>query len=77
MKSLGDSAFIFLIAFLVSLTPFAIDTYLVAMPSMAIFFHTSLHNIELTVAIFLLGYALGQLLGGPLSDNFGRKNMAL
>jgi MFS transporter, DHA1 family, multidrug resistance protein len=31
-------------------------------------------GIQLTVAIFLLGYAFGQLIYGPLANRFGRKN---
>lgn len=76
-RNIPDKYFIFLIAFLVSLTPFAVDTYLVTMPVMAKYFNTNLHNIELTVSIFLVGYSVGQFVGGPLSDNFGRKYMAL
>lgn len=36
-------------------------------------FHTSTASVQLTMVTFLLGYALGQSLYGPLTDRFGRK----
>ena len=36
-----------------------------------------INKIELTISIFLLFFALGQLLGGVLSDRIGRKTTAL
>lgn len=64
-----------LLAALVALTPFSIDTYLVAIPDMAIWFGTSIGMVEMTVGSFFLGYAMGQLVGGPLSDHYGRRRI--
>ncbi|MFA8433709.1 MAG: Bcr/CflA family multidrug efflux MFS transporter [Marinifilaceae bacterium] len=61
------------LASLISLSPFAIDTYVPAIPVMAQWFNTPLSDIQLSMTIYILGYAIGQFLGGPLSDNFGRK----
>ena len=55
------------------LAPFAIDLYLPAFPAMAGSFETGIDEIEATVAIFLGGFALGQLILGPLSDAYGRR----
>lgn len=66
-----------LLAPLVALTPFAIDTYLPAMPVMADHFNSDLAAMGITISVYLIGYALGQLLGGPLSDLYGRRTMAL
>ena len=66
-----------LLAPLVALTPFAIDTYLPAMPVMAEYFGSTLAAMGVTISVFLIGFALGQLIGGPLSDIYGRQRMAL
>jgi len=57
--------------------PFAIDAYLPAIESMANEFDVTVQRMSLSISIFFLGYALGQLFGGPLSDQVGRKVMAL
>ncbi len=44
-----------------------------ALPSIAEYFHISNGAAQLTVTSFLLGYALGQLLYGPIANRFGRK----
>lgn len=61
---------------LVALTPFAVDTYLPAIPAIANDMHASVNEVSVTVPLFLVGFALGQLIGGPLSDRFGRKPIA-
>ncbi len=62
-----------LLAIIVALSPFAIDTYLPAIPTMAKYFQVDIHLIELSIPIYLIGFALGQLTGGPISDNYGRR----
>ena len=54
------------------LAPFAIDMYLPALPTIAGDLNTGINQLEATVAILLFGYALGQLIIGPLSDRLGR-----
>lgn len=44
-----------------------------ALPEIATFFGISDSNAQLTITLFLTGYALGQLLYGPLANRFGRK----
>ncbi|WP_373036699.1 multidrug effflux MFS transporter [Sulfurimonas sp.] len=65
--------FIFILAMLTAITPLAIDVYLPSFTQIANQFYTSIDQIEITLSIYLLGFALGQLLGGPLSDRYGRK----
>lgn len=65
-----------LILFLAALTamaPLAIDAYLPAMPDMAAYFAVSIHDAELSLSLFLAGFAVGQIIGGPFSDHFGRR----
>lgn len=38
---------------------------------------TDLHHLELTISSFFIGYACGSLIGGPLSDNRGRRLIAI
>lgn len=66
-----------MLAMLTAMSPFAIDTYLAAMPSMADFFGVGMNKIEITLTVYYLGFALGNFFGGPLSDSFGRKKIAL
>ncbi|HHL32635.1 MAG TPA: MFS transporter, partial [Oceanospirillales bacterium] len=62
-----------LLALIVALSPFAIDTYLPAIPTMAQFFQVNIQLVELSIPLYLIGFALGQIIGGPISDNYGRK----
>ena len=76
MKSsqLSLRSLLFLLAGLTALAPLGTDAYLPAIPSMAISFSTSIHHVELSISLFLAGFAIGQLIGGPLSDHFGRRS---
>ena len=56
-----------------TITPFSIDMYLPAFPRIAADLHTSISNVALSVSTYFLGFALGQILYGPLLDHFGRK----
>lgn len=53
--------------------PFAIDTYLPAFPRIARELGTSVGDVQLTLSVFLLGLAAGQVLWGTLSDHVGRR----
>lgn len=43
------------------------------LPKITSFFHISTGTSQLSVSIFLLGYAGGQLIYGPLANRYGRK----
>jgi len=60
-----------------ALTPIAIDMYLPAMPSIAQEFSVSAGDIQFTLTAYMAGFAIGQLLHGPLADSFGRKPVLL
>ncbi|RCU52753.1 Bcr/CflA family drug resistance efflux transporter [Corallincola holothuriorum] len=68
---------VLLLASIVALTPLAIDMYLPAMPSMARDFSTPLSTIQGSMSTFLIGFAIGQLIHGPLTDALGRRPIAL
>ena len=55
----------------------AVDMSLPALPAIAAAFSTTAARAQLTIGVYLLGYASGQLFYGPLSDRFGRRPMLL
>lgn len=54
-----------------------IDMYLPAMPGMAGDLHTGTLPVQLTLTVFVVGLALGQVIVGPLSDAWGRRRPLL
>lgn len=76
-KAYNHILLVVLLAALTSVTPLAIDTYLPSMPEIARFLHVGIEKIEMTISIFLLFFAVGQLIGGVLSDRIGRRSTAL
>ncbi len=64
---------IVLLGALCVVTPFAIDMYLPAFSTIAAEYRTTTPEISLTLSTYFVGFALGQLLYGPLLDRFGRK----
>ncbi len=66
-----------LLAILSAISPISISTYLPSMPSMAEYFKVNISDIEFSLSIFMLGFSLGQLFGGPFSDRKGRKISSL
>ncbi|RWX44108.1 MFS transporter, DHA1 family, bicyclomycin/chloramphenicol resistance protein [Candidatus Electrothrix aarhusensis] len=49
------------------------DLYLPAMPSMGRALGANAGMIELTISGYLIGFSLGQLFWGPISDRYGRR----
>ncbi|MEO5924111.1 MAG: Bcr/CflA family multidrug efflux MFS transporter [Bryobacteraceae bacterium] len=62
-----------LLGMLQAIAPVSIDMYLPAMPQLEQVFHASAAAVESTMVTFLIGFAFGQLLYGPITDRFGRK----
>lgn len=58
---------------LTAIGPLSIDMYLPAFAAIEQDLHTGAGNAELTLAVFFIGMACGQLVWGPLGDRFGRK----
>ncbi|WP_058971102.1 multidrug effflux MFS transporter [Type-D symbiont of Plautia stali] len=63
-------AFIVILSALMAFTSLSTDIYLPAMPAMSAALHG---DSELTVTGFLIGFAIAQLIWGPISDQLGRK----
>ncbi|MFL6550856.1 MAG: multidrug effflux MFS transporter [Povalibacter sp.] len=73
-RSRTQTAFLILtLGILNALTPFTIDLYLPAFPQIAADLNSPVARMSLTVSVYFIGFALGQLLYGPLLDRFGRK----
>ncbi|GAA4504228.1 Bcr/CflA family multidrug efflux MFS transporter [Pseudaeromonas paramecii] len=66
-----------LLGALAGLTPLAIDMYLPAIPTIAHELGAGVEGVQLTVSLFLGGFALGQLVYGPLADSLGRRPVIL
>src|SRR5262245_31663609 len=66
-----------LLGALAALGPLSMDTYLVSLPSMTEAFGSSVARVQLTLSVFMVGFALGMFVYGPLSDRFGRRPVLL
>ncbi|MBV9927346.1 MAG: multidrug effflux MFS transporter [Acidobacteria bacterium] len=69
--------FTILLAALTALTSLSIDMSLPAMPELQQAFRAGVSSVQLTLSIFLTGFALGQIICGPLSDRWGRRPVLL
>jgi DHA1 family bicyclomycin/chloramphenicol resistance-like MFS transporter len=65
--------YILLLGALTALGPFTIDLYLPAFPALEASLGVSEAEVQLTLTGTTIGFALGQLVVGPLSDKFGRR----
>lgn len=63
----------FILILLISYASVSAVLFTPALPQIMQALDTNQSGIQLTVAIFLLGYAFGQLIYGPLANRFGRK----
>lgn len=57
--------------------PLAIDFYLPSFPTLARVFATDVEHVQLSLAAYFVGLAMGQLAYGPLADRFGRRKPLL
>ena len=73
MSSAPSFKFIVILAAIGSLGPFAVDTYLPALPGMVDSLETTPGQIQWTIAAYLIGLAVFPLIIAPFSDALGRK----
>jgi DHA1 family bicyclomycin/chloramphenicol resistance-like MFS transporter len=66
-----------LVAFMTMLAPFSIDTYLPSFPDIAREFGATQVQMQQTLSLYLLAFALTTLVYGPLADAFGRRIVVL
>ena len=70
-------SFVLLLSALTALTSLSIDMSLPALPLLQARFHSADGVVQLTLSLFLVGYTVGQLTCGPLSDRYGRRPLLL
>ncbi|AYM63412.1 MFS transporter, DHA1 family, purine ribonucleoside efflux pump [Agrobacterium fabrum] len=64
-------------ALLTALAPISMSIYTPAMPELTRVFATNEAAIKLSLSLYFAGFAVAQLLSGPASDAFGRKQASL
>ena len=62
-----------LLALLTALGPLAMDLYLPSLPAIETALAATAAYVQLTISVYLIGFAVGQIIYGPVSDRFGRK----
>ena len=63
----------FLLTAVVGLGALSIDMFLPSLPAIATTFGAAPATVQLTITLFLMAFAVAQLVYGPLSDRFGRR----
>lgn len=53
----------------------AVNVYAPSMPDIAQSLETTASAVQLTITVFLVGFSLGQLVYGPISDRLGRRSV--
>ncbi|MFC3126800.1 multidrug effflux MFS transporter [Pseudoroseomonas globiformis] len=66
-----------LLTLLMGLGPFSMQIIIPALPTLAGAFTVPYATAQMTLTVYLIGVALGQLIYGPLSDHFGRRRVLL
>lgn len=69
--------FTLMLAAMTGLTALSIDMSLPAMPLLQEAFGAGVASVQLTLSVFLAGFAAGQIVCGPLSDRWGRRPVLL
>jgi MFS transporter, DHA1 family, multidrug resistance protein len=73
----GTFALTLLLASLTGLGPLSTDMYVPSLPAIGHALNAPTAQVQLTISSYLVGFACGQILYGPISDRFGRKPVLL
>lgn len=68
---------VLILACLVAFGPLSIDMYLPALPAISDSLSASAGSVKQTITIFLVGFSIGMLIYGPLSDRYGRRKLLI
>ncbi len=69
----GNFALTALLAAMTAIGPLTTDMYLPSLPDIAHKLDASTAQVQLTISSYLIGFAFGQIVYGPVSDRHGRK----
>jgi DHA1 family bicyclomycin/chloramphenicol resistance-like MFS transporter len=69
----GSFALTVLLALVTAIGPLSIDLYIPAMPEIGRLLDSPASEVQLTISVYLIGFAGGQIVYGPVSDRYGRK----
>ncbi|MEO7031708.1 MAG: multidrug effflux MFS transporter [Herbaspirillum sp.] len=72
-----SNALALMLAALAMLGPFSVDTYLPAFPNIQTTLHATSLEVQQTLTVYMLSFAVMILWHGALSDAFGRRNIIL
>jgi DHA1 family bicyclomycin/chloramphenicol resistance-like MFS transporter len=73
----GTFALTLLLSFLTALGPLSMDMYLPSLPAIGQALAAPTAQVQLTISSYLIGFAIGQMLYGPISDRVGRRPVIL
>ena len=65
------------LALLTAVGPLSVDMYLPSLPNIGRELVACPAQVQLTISFYLAGFALGQIVYGPVSDRHGRKPILL
>ena len=78
LPEIGFTEFVALVASIMAINALAIDTMLPALPEIARAFQIgNANHAQWVISFYLIGFAFGQLIYGPISDRFGRRKILL
>src|SRR5580658_3509668 len=73
----GTFGLTLLLSFLTALGPLTMDMYLPSLPAIGQALDASTVQVQLTISSYLIGFACGQIIYGPVSDRVGRRPVIL
>jgi MFS transporter, DHA1 family, multidrug resistance protein len=73
----GTFALTLLLSLLTGLGPLTMDMYLPSLPAIGQALDASPAQVQLTISSYLIGFAVGQIVYGPISDRLGRRPVIL
>ncbi|MBE34170.1 MAG: Bcr/CflA family drug resistance efflux transporter [Opitutaceae bacterium] len=68
---------ILMLGSLTAFVPLSIDMYLPAFPQIAKEFGVEIGQVQLTLSVYLIGMAMGQIFYGAMSDRWGRRRLLI